>query len=83
MAIAFVLAHPGITAAIIGPRTLEQFDDLLASAGVTLDDDLLDRIDAIAPPGADIAPLEGSAYNPPPIKLTELRRRPLAERVMA
>lgn len=80
MAIAFVLAHPGITSAIIGPRTMEQFDDLLAGAGVTLEGALLDRIDEIAPPGADIALLEGSAYTPPAIKLAELRRRPIQER---
>jgi aryl-alcohol dehydrogenase-like predicted oxidoreductase len=83
MAIAFVLAHPGITSAIIGPRTMEQFDDLLAGAGITLDNDLLDRIDEIAPPGGDIAPLEGSAYTPPAIKSVELRRRPISERAAA
>ena len=60
---------------------MEQFDDLLAGAGVTLDDALLDRIDEIAPPGVDIAPLEGSAYTPPSIKQAEPRRRPIAERV--
>jgi aryl-alcohol dehydrogenase (NADP+) len=83
LALAFVLAHPGITSAIIGPRTMEQFDDLLAGAGVTLDDGMLDRIDEIAPPGADIAPLEGSAYTPPSIALTDLRRRPIGERMAA
>ncbi|ANF57584.1 aldo/keto reductase [Halotalea alkalilenta] len=83
MAIAFVLSHPGITSAIIGPRTMEQFDDLLAGAGVALDDALLDRIDEIVPPGADIAPLEGSAYVPPAIKQPELRRRPVSERAAA
>jgi len=83
MAVAFVLAHPAITSAIIGPRTMEQFDDLVAGAGVSLDDALLDRIDAIVPPGADIAPLEGSAYTPPAIKTVELRRRPVAERAAA
>lgn len=83
MAIAFVLAHPAITSAIIGPRTMEQFDDLLAGVGVSLDDALLDRIDMIVPPGADIAPLEGSAYTPPAIKKVELRRRPITERAAA
>ena len=83
MAIAFVLAHPGVTSAIIGPRTMKQFDDLLAGAGVTLDEALLDRIDEIAPPGADIAPLEGSAYTPPALKSAELRRRPVTERAAA
>lgn len=83
MAIAFVLSHPSITSAIIGPRTIDQFDDLLTGAGVTLDDALLDRIDEIAPPGTDIAPLEGSAYIPPSIKMPALRRRPIAERGLA
>jgi aryl-alcohol dehydrogenase-like predicted oxidoreductase len=83
MAIAFVLAHPGITSAILGPRTMEQFDDLLMGADVTLDDALLDRIDEIVPPGTDIAPLEGSAYTPPAIQVPALRRRPITERAAA
>lgn len=83
MALAFVVAHPAITAAIIGPRTPEQLDGLLAAARVALGDDMLDRIDAIVPPGADIAPLEGAAYAPPPITRATLRRRPLSERAAA
>lgn len=83
MALAFAISHPGITSVIIGPRTMEQFDDLLSGAGATLDDATLDRIDEIVPPGVDIAPLEGSAYVPPAIRLTELRRRPKVERVAA
>jgi aryl-alcohol dehydrogenase-like predicted oxidoreductase len=52
LALAFAIAHPAVTSAILGPRTMEQLDDLLAGADVTLnDDDLLDRIDEIAPPG--------------------------------
>ena len=80
MALAFVLAHPGVTAAIIGPRTPAQLDDLLAAASATLDDAVLDRIDEIVPPGVDIAPLEGSAYQSPAIANVALRRRPLSER---
>lgn len=49
MAVAFVVAHPAIAAAVIGPRTMEQFDDLLAGAGLRLDDATLDRIDEIVP----------------------------------
>jgi aryl-alcohol dehydrogenase-like predicted oxidoreductase len=45
MAIAFVTAHPGVTAALLGPRTIEQLDDLLAGAEVTLSDDVLNQID--------------------------------------
>jgi aryl-alcohol dehydrogenase-like predicted oxidoreductase len=55
LAIAFVLEHPAVTSAIIGPRTMEQLDDLLAGADVRLDADVLDRIDEIVPPGTSIS----------------------------
>jgi aryl-alcohol dehydrogenase (NADP+) len=55
MAMAFVLEHPAVTSAIIGPRTMEQLDDLLAGADVRLDADALDRIDEIVPPGTSIS----------------------------
>jgi aryl-alcohol dehydrogenase (NADP+) len=83
MALAFVVAHPAITCAIIGPRTMQQLDDLLAGAAVTLDDALLDRIDEIVPPGTDVAPLEGSAYLPPGITQLDLRRLRPADRAAA
>jgi aryl-alcohol dehydrogenase-like predicted oxidoreductase len=54
LALAFTLAHPGVTSAIIGPRTPEQNQDLLAGADVRLDDDVLDAIDELAPPGTDV-----------------------------
>jgi aryl-alcohol dehydrogenase-like predicted oxidoreductase len=55
MAMAFVLEHPAVTSAIIGPRTTEQLDDLLAGADVRLDADVLERIDEIVPPGTSIS----------------------------
>jgi aryl-alcohol dehydrogenase-like predicted oxidoreductase len=55
LALAFVLEHPAVSSAIIGPRTMEQLDDLLAGADVRLDADVLDRIDEIVPPGTSIA----------------------------
>jgi hypothetical protein len=79
---AFAIAHPGVTSAIIGPRTPEQLDDLLASAGTALSDDLLDRIDAIVPPGTDVSPLD-TAYNPPAIQRAALRRRSPEDRAAA
>jgi aryl-alcohol dehydrogenase-like predicted oxidoreductase len=82
MALAFVIAHPGVTAALIGPRTMEQLDDLLAAADVELPDDVLDRIDAIVPPGTGVGRMD-QEYNTPPIVTPELRRRPLAERSAA
>ncbi len=51
LAIAFVLAHPGVTSAIIGPRTPEQLADLLAGADLRLDAATLDAIDELVPPG--------------------------------
>ena len=46
-----MLRHPAVTSAIVGPRTMEHLDGYLAADGVTLADDVLDRIDAIVPPG--------------------------------
>jgi aryl-alcohol dehydrogenase (NADP+) len=82
LAMAFAIAHPGVTSAILGPRTMEHFDDLLAGAGVVLDDETLDRIDKIVPPGTDVGPFE-AAYNPPAILKADLRRRPVLERAAA
>ncbi|HAW10637.1 MAG TPA: aldo/keto reductase [Chloroflexi bacterium] len=79
LAMAFAIAHPGVTSALLGPRTLEQLDDLLAGIDVTLTDDILDRIDEIVPPGTDVGTLD-QAYLPPPIQRSELRRRPVNER---
>jgi aryl-alcohol dehydrogenase-like predicted oxidoreductase len=51
MAIAFALAHPGVTSAIIGPRTPEQLADLLSGADVRLESPILDAIDELVAPG--------------------------------
>lgn len=74
LALAFVITHPGVTSAIIGPRTLEQLDDLLAGGGTRLDADLLDRIDEIVPPGTDTGSID-VAYVPPHLQQPWLRRR--------
>jgi len=64
MAIAFVIRHPAITAAIIGPRTMEQLESQLSAAEVTLSDEVLDRIDEIVPPGVNLNPADGGWQNP-------------------
>jgi aryl-alcohol dehydrogenase-like predicted oxidoreductase len=64
MAIAFVLNHPAVTAAIIGPRTLQQLESQLPAADVVLDEAVLDRIDEIVTPGTLINPADGSYLNP-------------------
>jgi aryl-alcohol dehydrogenase-like predicted oxidoreductase len=56
LAIAFVIRHPAVTAAIIGPRTMEQLESQLGAAEITLDEGLLDRIDEIVPPGTNVDP---------------------------
>jgi aryl-alcohol dehydrogenase-like predicted oxidoreductase len=64
MAIAFVINHPAVTAAIIGPRTMEQLEGQLPAADLVLDDALLDRIDEIVPPGVNINPADGGWVSP-------------------
>jgi aryl-alcohol dehydrogenase-like predicted oxidoreductase len=60
LAIAFVVNHPAVTSAIIGPRTMEQLDSQLPAADVTLDAALLDRIDQIVQPGVNLNPADTS-----------------------
>ncbi len=83
LAMAFAVAHPGVTSAIIGPRTMEQLDDLLAGLNVTLTDDILDRIDEIVAPGTNVGMPDQSAYLPPALLHPVLRRRPVGERAAA
>jgi aryl-alcohol dehydrogenase-like predicted oxidoreductase len=79
LALGFTLAHPAVTAPIIGPRTMEQLDDLLGAAEVRLDDDVLDGIDALVPPGTSINPSD-SNWVPPAVRDTWRRRRPVEAR---
>ncbi|MGE3620918.1 MAG: aldo/keto reductase [Acidimicrobiia bacterium] len=74
LAVAFARAHPGVTSVIIGPRTPDQLDDLLAGADVVLDDDVLDRIDEIVPPGVNLNEAD-IASTPPSLTDKRLRRR--------
>ena len=74
LALAWVLEHPAVTAAIIGPRTEDQLDDLLAADGVRLDADTLDAIDEVVAPGVTIN--EADTYWIPPALAAPARRRP-------
>jgi aryl-alcohol dehydrogenase-like predicted oxidoreductase len=64
LAIAWVIRHPAVTAAIIGPRTMEQLESQLGAADVELSDAVLDRIDAIVPPGVNLNPGDAGFQNP-------------------
>ena len=72
MAIAFVIRHPAVTSAIIGPRTMEHLESQLGAADVTLSDDVLDRIDEIVPPGSNVNPADTGWDSP---DLAPARRR--------
>ncbi len=72
MALAFVINHPAVTAAIIGPRTMEQLESQLGAPDVKLDDALLDRIDEIVAPGTNVNPADAGWTNP---ALAPLARR--------
>jgi aryl-alcohol dehydrogenase-like predicted oxidoreductase len=74
MAIAFVTSHPAVTAAIIGPRTMEQLESQLSAADVQLSDELLDRIDEIVPPGTTFTRAD-AGYTMPALADASLRRR--------
>ncbi|MDT3444652.1 MULTISPECIES: aldo/keto reductase [unclassified Pseudofrankia] len=74
LALAFVLRHPAVTSAIIGPRTMDHLESQLTGADITLDEAALDRIDEIVPPGVTINP-EDAGWIPPALTKPALRRR--------
>jgi aryl-alcohol dehydrogenase-like predicted oxidoreductase len=64
LAVAFVINHPAVTSAIIGPRTMEQLETQLGADELELSDEILDRIDAIVPPGVNLDPADAGWDNP-------------------
>jgi aryl-alcohol dehydrogenase-like predicted oxidoreductase len=74
LALGFVTAHPAVTSAIIGPRTLDHLHSQLAAADTVLSADVLDAIDEIVAPGVDLAPHE-KFDTPPALLEPSLRRR--------
>ena len=64
LAIAFVLRHPAITSAIIGPRTMEHLQSQLPAAEVRLSEDVLDAIDRIVAPGVTLNPADDGWVSP-------------------
>jgi aryl-alcohol dehydrogenase-like predicted oxidoreductase len=64
MALAFVIRHPAVTAAIIGPRTMEHLSSQLTAADIELSDDVLDKIDEIVPPGTVVNQDDTGWINP-------------------
>jgi aryl-alcohol dehydrogenase-like predicted oxidoreductase len=75
LALGFVISHPAVTSAIIGPRTMEHLESQLGAPDNGLPAELLNRIDEIVPAGVNLNPADGS-YVPPAIADQALRRRP-------
>ena len=74
LALAWVIRNPAVTAAIIGPRTMEHLESQLPAAEITLSEEVLDRIDEIVPPGTNVNPADAGWENPD--LRPEARRRP-------
>lgn len=74
LALAFVLEHPAITSAIIGPRTMQHLEGQLGADDVKLSQDVLDQIDKIVPPGVTLVERD-AGYVPPSLSDPALRRR--------
>ena len=65
LAVAFVIRHPGVTSAIIGPRTMEQLTGQLGATDFVVPDEVLDRIDEIVPPGSNLVGADGGGFPQP------------------
>ncbi len=76
LAVAFVLHHPAVSAAIIGPRTMDQLETQIGAADVKLSPEMLDAIDAIVPPGTNLNPTD-AGWQPPALVDPSLRRLPI------
>src|SRR5438309_5865394 len=73
MSLAWTIAHPAVTSAIIGPRTPDQLEDLLGAADVELDESTLDAIDDLVPPGTVVADAD-LGWEPPWMEASARRR---------
>lgn len=79
LSMAFTVAHPAVTSAIIEVHTVDELRHRLRGAALELDDTTLDRLDEIVEPGRDIVSKD-AGWDPPDIVMPRLRRRPPGER---
>lgn len=82
LAIAFAINHPGVTSAIVGPRTMEQLTSYLPAADLTLTGDILDRIDELVAPGVTVNP-DDNSYGTHELAVTQRRRDPTPRQAAA
>jgi aryl-alcohol dehydrogenase-like predicted oxidoreductase len=69
LALAWILHQPGVTSPIIGPRTMEQFEDNLGAMRIRLSKDDLKEIDSVALPGDSVAPFYEADFGPHPYRV--------------
>jgi aryl-alcohol dehydrogenase-like predicted oxidoreductase len=74
LAVGFVLSHPAVTSAIIGPRTMEQWKDQADAGEVRLEASILDRVDEITSPGTNLNAAD-AGWMSPALANPQLRRR--------
>ena len=74
LALAFVLEHPAVSAAIIGPRTMEQLESQLSAPSIVLEAAILDRLDEIVAPGTNVN-VADAGWSPQVLEKPRLRRR--------
>jgi aryl-alcohol dehydrogenase-like predicted oxidoreductase len=63
------MQQPGVTSPIIGPRTMEQFEDNMKALEVQITDDDRKRIDRIARRGDSVAPFYEAEFGPHPYRV--------------
>ncbi|XOV86536.1 MAG: aldo/keto reductase [Pseudomonadota bacterium] len=68
-ALAWVMAQPGVTSPIIGPRTMEQLEDNLDAADVVITEDDCAAVDAVIPKGQMVAPFYEADFGPHPYRI--------------
>ena len=83
LGIAFAIAHPAVTAAIIGPRTMDQLKDLLGAPTSPWSTGSLDRIDQIVAARRHPSTTPTPGWQPPSLANPAQHRRPISERTAA
>jgi aryl-alcohol dehydrogenase-like predicted oxidoreductase len=68
LSLSFVLEHPAVTSALLGPRTVEQLGDLLGAENISLTTEALDQIDDLVKPGETIN-MNDAGQAPPELPL--------------
>lgn len=67
--LAWAMAQPGVTSPIIGPRTMEQFEDNLKAAEVVISDEDPKAVDHIVRPGTHVSPYYEAEFGPHPYRV--------------